>query len=292
MANTVANAYVSTFEANVRFLAQQKGSKLRQFCQYRGEQSKNHNWDRVGKLTATTKAGRAVASPVNDTPYSRRTDSQVTKHAGDLIEPEDFVQMMSDPASNTTTAISYAMGRAFDALIIAAATGNAVDGTGANVAFNNGGTPAGSQLVGDGTAAITLDLIAQVTQTFMLNDIEPETSKVAVVGPVQVRQLIEMEKATSTFYVNAKALADTGMVKNWMGYTWLFSNLLTVTNVGTLDCLFFSEMAMGLHVTKDIWAQAAQDPSRSFAWQVYSAFTGGAVRVEDEHLVAGRFLNS
>jgi hypothetical protein len=291
MANTVSNAYVSTFEANVRFLAQQKGSKLRQYCQYRGEKSKNHNWDRVGKLTAVTKAGRAVASPVNDTPYSRRTDAQVTKHAGDLIEPEDFVQMMSDPASNTTVAISYAMGRAMDALIIAAATGNAVDGAGANVAFNNGGTPAGTQLVGDGTSAITLDLVAQVTQLFMLNDIEPEQGKVFVVGPVQVRQLIEMEKATSTFYVNAKALAESGMVKNWMGYTWIFSNLLTVAAAGTLDCLAFSEMALGLHLTKDIWAQAQQDPSRSFAWQIYSAFTGGAVRVEDEHLVAARFLN-
>lgn len=292
MANTVSNAFVSTFESNVRFLAQQQGSKLRQFCQFRGEHSKNHNWDRVGRMTATTKAGRGVASPVNDTPYSRRTDAQITKHAGDLIEPEDIVQMLTDPVNNTTKAIAFAMGRAMDSLIIAAATGNAVDGTGANVTFNNGGTPALTQLVGDGTAQITLDLIAQVTQLFMLNDIEPSTPKVAIVGPVQVRQMIEMEKATSTFYVNAKALADDGMVRNWMGYTWIFSNLLTVAVAGALDCLFFSEMALGLHVTKDIWADVAKDPSRSMAWQVYSAFTGGAVRVEDEHLVAGRFLNS
>lgn len=292
MANSVANAYVSTFEQNVRFLAQQKTSKLRKYCQFRGEHSKNHNWDRVSKMAATTKAGRAVATPVNDTPYSRRTDSQITKHAGDVVEPEDIVQMLSDPVSNTTRAISMAMGRAMDAIIIAAATGNAVDGTGANVAFNNGGTPAGTQLVGDGTVAITLDLIAQVTQIFMTNDIDPEVPKVAVVGPVQVRQMVEMEKATSTFYVNAKALADTGMVTNWMGYNWIYSNLLTVNAAGTLDTLFFSEMALGLHVTKDIWAKAAEDPSISFAWRVYSAFTCGAVRVEDEHLVALRLLNS
>jgi hypothetical protein len=81
------------------------------------------------------------------------------------------------------------------------------------------------------------------------------------------------------------------MVKNWMGYTWIYSNRLTIPAAGQLDCLAFSEMALGLHVTKDIWAQVAQDPSRSFAWQVYGAFTGGAVRVEDEHLVAARFLN-
>lgn len=292
MANTVANAYVSTFEATVRFLAQQKYSKLRPFCQFRGEHSKNHNWDRVGRMTAVTKAGRGVATPVNDTPYSRRTDAQITKHAGDLIEPEDINQMLSDPANNTTKAISMAMGRALDSLILAAATGNAVDGAGANVPFNNGGTPAGTQLVGDGTSLITLDLIAQATQVFMQNDIEPEEPKIAVVGPVQVRNMIEMEKATSTFYVNAKALQESGMVRNWMGYTWIFSNLLTVTVLGTLDCLFFSEMAMGLHMTKDIWAECQRDPSASYAWRPYSAFTAGAVRIEDEHLVAGRFLNA
>jgi hypothetical protein len=288
MAVTITNAYVQTFESNVRFLAQQKTSKLRRFCQFRGEHSKNHNWDRVGKLAAATKAGRAVATPVGDTPYSRRTDAQVTKHTGDIVEPEETVQMLTDPVSNTTTTIAYAMGRAMDSLIIAAATGNATDGAGANVAFNNGGTPAGTQLVGDGTQAITLDAVAQVTQLFMLNDIEPDMPKVAIVGPVQVRQMIEMEKATSTFYVNAKALAEKGMVTNWMGYTWIFSNLLTVPAAGQLDLLFFSEMALGLHLTKDIWATAAPDPSVSFATRVYSAFTGGAVRVEDEHLVALR----
>lgn len=293
MANTVANAYVSTFESNVRFLAQQKYSKLRQFCQFRGEHSKNHNWDRVGRMTATTKAGRGVATPVNDTPYSRRTDAQITKHAGDLIEPEDINQMLSDPANNTTKAISMAMGRAMDSLIIAAATGNATDGTGAAVTFNNGGTPAGTQLVGDGSSLITLDLVALSSQVFMQNDIDPgDQSRIAVVGPVQVRNMIEMEKATSTFYVNAKALQDTGMVTNWMGYTWIYSNLLTVTVLGTIDCLLFDEMAMGLHLTKDIWAQCQQDPSASYAWRPYSAFTGGAVRIEDEHLVALRVLNS
>jgi hypothetical protein len=292
MAVTITNAFVLTFEQNVRFLAQQKGSKLRQFCQFRGENSKSNNWDRVGRMTATPKVGRGVATPVGDTPYSRRADAQATQHAGDLVEPEEIVQMLSDPASNTTTAIAYAMGRAMDDIIIAAATGLASNGTGGTVAFSDGSTPAGTQIVGDGTSSITLDLIAQVTQLFMQNDIEPDLPKVAIVGPVQVRQMIEMEKATSTFYVNAKALADNGMVKNWMGYTWIFSNRLTVPVAGQLYCLFFSEMALGLHASKDIWAQVAQDPSASFAWRVYSAFTAGAVRIEDEHLVGGKFLNS
>lgn len=286
MTNSISNVYVQTFERIVRFLAQQKTSKLRPYCQYRGEQSKNHNWERVGTLTATTKAGRAIATPVNDTPWSRRTDAQTTKHTGDLVEPEDVVQMIVDPTSNISQAIAFAMGRAFDDIIIAAATGNATDGSGNPVAL-----PA-AQLIGDGTSTITLDLVAQVNQQFMMNNIEPETPKIATVGPVQVRQLVELEKATSEFYVNAKALAQNGMVKNWMGYDWIYSNRLTVPAAGQLDCLFMSQMAMGLHVTKDIWARVAEDPSVSFAMRVYSAFTAGAVRVEDEHIVDLRLMNS
>jgi hypothetical protein len=82
------------------------------------------------------------------------------------------------------------------------------------------------------------------------------------------------------------------MVTDWMGFTWVFSNLLTVPAAGQLTCLAFSEMALGLHVTKDIWAKVAEDPSVSFATRVYSAFTAGAARVEDQHIVAATLLNS
>jgi hypothetical protein len=292
MANTFTNVYIQTFERNVRFLAQQQGSKLRQFCQYRGEGSKQHNWERVGKLTATTKGGRNVATPINDTPWSRRADAQLTKHAGDLVEPEDVNQALVDPVSGITRALGMALGRAMDDIIIAACTGIVADGNGGTVAFNSGTTPAGTQVVGDGTSAITVDLIAQVTQIFMLNDIDPEQNKVAVVGPVQVRQLIAIEKATSGLYVNSKALSESGMVKNWMGYTWMYSNRLTVPSAGQLACLFFSEYAMGLHVTKDIWTKVQEDPSASFAVRTYGAFTAGSARIEDEHMVEGLFLNS
>jgi hypothetical protein len=57
MANTVANVFVQTFERNVRFLAQQKGSRLLAWCQKKTEQSTKHNFERVGKLTADDQGG-------------------------------------------------------------------------------------------------------------------------------------------------------------------------------------------------------------------------------------------
>jgi hypothetical protein len=286
VANTQANVYVQAFERTVRFLAQQKGSKLRKYCQVKTEPGSKYNWERVGKLTAVTKAGRAVASPVNDTPWDRRVATLTTKHVGDLVEPEDINQLLVDPVSAISHAIGMALGRALDDIIIAACTGAALDGAGGTPAF-----PAG-QLVGDGTGAITLLLSSQVAQKFLENDIDTDVTKVMVVGPVQVRQLLNIQQATSTDYVNAKALAERGFVNSWLGFNWVYSTRLTVPAGGQLSCLAFSEMAMGLLVSKDIWAKASEDPSRSFAYQLYSAFTAGAVRVEDEHIVHFKLLNS
>jgi hypothetical protein len=287
MANTVSNVYVQTFERNVRFLAQQKGSRMLPWTTKKGEQSQKHNFERVGKLTATTKAGRGVASPVNDTPFDRRVVTPVTKHVGDLVEPEDVVQLLIDPVSAITTAVGYALGRAIDDLIIAAATGNALDGVGGTPAF-----PAG-QLVGDGTGAISLLLTSQVMQVFLTNDIFPEDGeKCMFVGPVQARQLLSIQQATSRDYVESKALADNGMVKNWMGFNWYVSNRLTVPAGGQLSCLAFTQRALGFNMQKDIWARVQEDPSVSFAMRIYSAFTGGCVRVEDEHIVHFKLLNS
>jgi hypothetical protein len=295
MANTDLQCiYVQTFERNVRYPGPAAGSKLRQFCQFRGENSKQHNWERVGTLTATTKASRArprrsTTRPSRGAPTRRSRSTRATSWSR-----KTSVQMLVDPPAPSRSRMGYALGRAMDDIIIAAATAAAGDGAGGTVAFAAGTYPATAtaQTVGDGTSAITQDLIGLVTQRFMTNDIDAEVPKILVVGPVQVRQVAELDKATNSFYVNAKALAEHGMVKNWMGYTWLYSNRLTVPSAGVLDCLAFSEMALGLHVTKDIWARVAEDPSVSFALRVYSAFTGGAVRVEDEHIVDLRLLNS
>jgi hypothetical protein len=81
-------------------------------------------------------------------------------------------------------------------------------------------------------------------------------------------------------------------VKNWLGFNWLVSNRLTVPLAGQLSCLAFTMRALGFDMKKDIWARVAEDPSVSFAQRVYSAFTGGATRVEDEHIVHFKLLNS
>ena len=85
-----------------------------------------------------------------------------------------------------------AMRRATDDIIIAAATGTALDGGGGSNAF-----PAG-QVVGDGTGEISFDMVTEVQEKFMANDIDPDVPKCFVVGPKQVRRLMQLTARVMT----------------------------------------------------------------------------------------------
>ena len=282
MATTQPNIYIQTFESIVRHLAQQEVIRLRPHVTERSEGSEKHNWERLGTSNAIQKTTRLAATPEADTLFDRRVSIAQTWHNADSTEQEDIAQMLVDPNSNLARSLAYSMRRALDDIIITAAGGAALDGAGASVPFDAG------QLIGDGTTPISFDLITAVQEKFMQNDIDPSFPKAAIIGPTQVRKLMQLTEQTSSDYVYREALqrlTSTGIVPNWMGFTWVMSTRLNVPSASELDCLFFSPRAIGLHVPKDINVRVAEDPAFSFAWRIYTQFVAGAVRVEDEHLV-------
>lgn len=278
MAKNIDDAYIQTFEANVRHIAQQKVAKLIGTVQNVSNSSQNHNWETLGVLEASTKTGR-TNTPDQDSLWGRRVSLAATKHIGTSSELEDPVQMLVDPNSNLTRSIAMGMNRAKDDVIIAAATGDALLGDGTTIAF-----PA-AQKVGDGTAVISFDMVTEVQEKFMQNDIDPDVPKVMVVGPTQIRKLMQLTEQTSSDYVSAQRLLSYGIVPNWLGFTWINSTRLLAPVADQLSCLAYTMDAIGCNTNLDISAKVAQDPSISFAWRIYSHMTLGAVRVEDKHIV-------
>jgi hypothetical protein len=285
MANTIAEVYVQTYERIVRQLAQQMDSRLRRYVTERGTGGENHNWERLASVDASQKTTRLQVTPVVDAVWSRRVSLAQTWDVGDSTEQEDVVQMIVDPNSNLAYGQGMAMKRAFDDSIIGAATGTALDGDGGANAL-----PA-SQIVGDYTGVISLDVVTQVTEIFLDNDIDPSEQKVFVIGPNQQRTLLQIAEATNNEYAR-KALQDRGIVENWMGYTWIVSTRLLHPIAGQTTCFAMTKRALGLQVNRDISARIAEDPSISFAWRIYCFATFGTVRVEDEHLVQFSALNA
>lgn len=275
----IDEAYIQTFENNVRHIAQQKEAKMRGKGQMKSESSQKHNWEVLGTLDASEKTSARTPTPEQDALWARRVSLAKTYHIGTSTELEDPVQMLVDPNSNLTRAIAMGMNRKFDDVFIEACTGDALLGDGTTIAFPT------AQEVGDYTAPISFDMVTEVQEKFMDNDIDPDVHKFMVVGPTQVRKLMQLTEQTSSDYVSAQRLLSYGIVPNWLGFTWINSTRLLLPLATQIDCLAFTDQAMGTNINKDIAVQVAQDPSISFAWRLYSHMTLGAVRIEDEQIV-------
>jgi hypothetical protein len=289
VANTIDNVFVETFEDNVRHQAQQEIARLLPYVQVRGEESSDHNWEKLGVSDAGLKTTRKQATPTADTPWGRRVAVSGTWDNGDSTEQEDPVQMLVDPNSNLVRSLGFSMRRAQDDVIIAAATAAALEGDGSTTAFTAG------QTVGDYSTPISFDAVTAIQEKFMANDIDMSEPKVAVVGPTQVRKLLQLTEQTSADYVHREALQqlqNTGIVPMWMGFTWVCSTRLLLPDTDQIDTLFFTDRAIGMNIPKNITARVAEDPSISFAWQIYCFTVMGSVRVEDEQIVRGKFADT
>lgn len=276
--------YQRDFEANLRSLSQQEGSKLRSFCIERNA-PEMHLWDRIGKMSATSRtAGGATADTA--VTLTRRRSKPSDFEVSNLVDPTNIAQAARDPRSDILRQHAYAIGRKMDDIIITAALGatEAEDGT-------STGFP-GGQSVGGASQAFDFNFITSVNEKFWANDVPSEEDKVFVIRPNGARKLLQMTQATSSDYVNAQALASKGYVESWLGYTWIVSNLLPNVSGSQYYYLAMTKRAVGLHITKDVWSRVAESTEKSFAWRIYSAFAAGAVRIEDEHVVRVHVLES
>jgi hypothetical protein len=276
--------YQRDFEANLRSLSQQRGSKLRPFTMERNAPDM-HLWDRLGALSTTSRtAGGATA----DTALSltRRRSKPADFEVSNLVDPTNISQAARDPRSDVLRAHADAHGRNIDTVIITAALGATEDEAGGSTAFPGG------QGLGGATQAFDFNFITSVNEKFWANNVPQDEEKVFVIRPNGAKKLLQLTQATSSDYVNAQALASRGMVENWLGYTWIVSTLLPNVSGQQYYYLAMTKRAMGLHITKDLWTRVVESSEKSFAWRVYSAMAFGSTRVEDEHVVRAHVLES
>ncbi len=285
MAITIDSAFIEEYRNLVLHTVQQQTNKLRNFVTEVSSGGEAYNFERLGPTEMVEKTGRRVDTVYADDEWSRRVAVPRTWTNTMTVEHEDKVQMLVDPQSNYHKAQGMAVARQYDDIIIEACGNDALDGDGNLISF-----PA-SQDVGPITQdppPVDFDLVTQVQEKFMENEIDIDIPKVMVVSPSQVRTLWQDEKAISADYVNREALqtlTSTGIVTNWMGFTWIVSNRLHETAPNNRQCLAFTMPAIGLAINQELLVRIGEDPSKSYMWQTFVQMTAGAVRVEDEQIV-------
>ena len=128
MSVQITTAFVEQYKGNVEHLVQQKGSRLRSSVRVETVTGKNAFFEQLGTTSASKRTSRHSDTPRLDVPHARRRVSLVDFDWADLIDREDQIRMLIDPAGPYAEQAAYALGRAMDDEIIAAADGTAFTG--------------------------------------------------------------------------------------------------------------------------------------------------------------------
>jgi hypothetical protein len=284
MSSQITTAFVEQYSANIQMLSQQMGSLLRDAVRNESIVGKDAYFDQIGKVTAQLKVSRHSDTPQIDTPHSRRRVSISDYEFADLIDQQDKVRLLIDPTSSYAKAAAYAMGRAMDDVIIAAALGSANTGVAGGTAVP---LPAGNiTAVGTGGAnTMNIAKLALAKATLDAGDVDPSIKRHIIVSPTEISDLLNSTTVTSSDFNTVKALVH-GEIDSFMGFKFHVSNRLVDNAAGNTQCIAFAEDGILLGIGKDVTARIDERSDKSYATQVYYCQTIGATRMEEAKVIS------
>lgn len=283
-------SFVEQYSSNVYLLLEQK-AKLRQFVTVDPSVvGKTKFTEQVGNVEARDVTERHGDSPLNSTPHARRAYHVSDKETGDLIDTLDRAKMLIDPQDAYVRKHGMAMARSIDRTIITAATGNALtgeDGT-TSVALPSDQKVA-VDFVESGAAAnsgLTVGKLREASKIFGENNVDEDEEKILVVAQQQITDLLRDDEVTSADYNTVRALVN-GMVNQFMGFTFVRTQLLNLGAIGTdiRKCFAFVRSGIELGIGKDITARISERGDKRYSWYVYYCLSAGATRLEEEKVV-------
>ena len=283
MSSQITTAFVEQYSANIQMLSQQMGSLLRDAVRNESITGKDAYFDQIGKVTAQIKVSRHSDTPQIDTPHSRRRCSLADYEFADLIDQQDKVRLLIDPTSSYAKAAAYAMGRAMDDVIIAAALGSANTGVSGGTAV---ALPAGNIVAANtGGTGMNIAKLAAAKQILDAGDVDPSIKRHIVVSPAEIADLLNNTTVTSSDFNTIKALVQ-GEIDSFMGFKFHVSNRLVDNGAANTQCIAFAEDGILLGVGKDVTARIDERSDKSYATQVYYCQTIGATRMEEAKVVS------
>ena len=280
MSNEITTSFVEQYSSNVAMLAQQMGSHLRAAVDVESITGKNAFFDQVGVTAAVERTSRHADTPQIDTPHSRRRVSLADYEWADLIDDQDKVRALIDPTSSYAKAAAAAMGRSMDDVIISALGGSADTGETGSTAV---ALPATSKFAtGQQSDGLTIAKMIAAKKFFDLNDVDPSIPRFIACGATQIADLLGTTQVTSSDFNTVKALAQ-GDIDTFMGFKFIMTNRLAfdATNTDDRKIFAFTQDAIKLGIGKDITAKIDVRPDKSYATQVYTCMSIGAVRMEE-----------
>ena len=289
MSYQITTAFVDQFGSTLQMLAQQKGSRLRATVGSESVRGNQAFFDQLGSTEARIRTTRLGDSPLISTPHARRRVTMLDYEWGDMIDDEDKLRTLIDPANGYVQAGMWALGRAIDDVIIGAATGTAYTGVSGATAVPLPATQKIAVTVG-GTGGASLGLniakLIAAKSLFGKNDVDVEAGNMTmVVSQQQLDDLLAITEVRSSDYNSVKALVR-GEVDTYMGFKFVRTQRLTLdSTTGIRTCFCFVKDGIRLGLGQDMVSRVAERADKSFNWYAYAKMTLGGTRMEEVKVV-------
>lgn len=311
MSQQITTSMVDQFSSNVMHLAQQKGSRLREFCRNESQSAESAFYDRIGSKQARRKEGRHSDVVYQDTPHSRRMVTMEDFYDADLVDKEDKLRTIMDPENEYAIAIGNALGRQIDEIIIDSALGNAYGGKKGTqvVALPNSQKVAAFKEDGSETAGskLNLETLRAVRKKFKQNEAIVKGEKLIFAHAAQqADDLLATTEFTNADYASVKTLVN-GETDTFMGFKFVELELMPFNDAavtynendgsvgaggGTIAlgearrCFAFTEKrgvlcALGM----EVMGRIDELPGKHYSNQVYGSLTMGGTRMEEVQVV-------
>ncbi|RMF55085.1 hypothetical protein D6745_03220 [Candidatus Woesearchaeota archaeon] len=304
MSSQITTAFVKQYSAEVFHLSQQQGSRLAPLVRNESQKGESAFYDRIGATTAILKASRHADTPQIDTPHSRRRVTLKDYVWADLIDKEDLRRMLMDPAGDYAKAAAWAMGRAKDDVIIAAADGDAYGGVDGGTVVVHPNSQKLAAVSGGAFVDMNVGLLRGVKKIFDSNDVDESIPRHAAITSSQLESLLSTTEVTSADYNTVRTLV-MGEIDTFLGFKFIRTErLLTQVDalsadpttgivgtgssiVGQRRCIFWAQDGLLLATAEDIMTEIERRPDKNYSTQVYVSMGIGATRMEEEKVVIG-----
>lgn len=276
----ITTAQVKQYGANVQMLSQQKGSVLASCVRLEsgvvGEQA---YFDQLAATAAVRKTTRNSDTPLVKSDHRRRRVTMYDYEWADLLDKEDKLKMITDPTNEYAVNAAWALGRAKDDAIIAAASGTAYTG-------KEGGTSQAlgvGQQIAVGGEGISLAKLLSAKKKLDNADVDPSEERFCAITGTQVAELLNITEIKSMDYNTQAALAK-GEAGSFLGFTFKLCNRLA-TSGGDRLVLAWARTGLLIAIGADIKAEITKRADKSYATQVYAAESIGSTRMEEAKVV-------
>lgn len=232
MATDISVAFIKQYESEVHLAYQNQGTRLRNTVRTKNNiKGESTTFQIIGKGTASTKTRNGTVTPMN-LEHSKVEVYLKDYYAGEWIDKMDELKTNIDERKAAAQSGAYALGRQSDKLIIDALS----DAT---------------NIVGDGTATLSLDLVLEAFATFNAADVPDDGERYGIVTPKMWNALLKIDQFAKSNYVDDKAFMKGTECRKWLGINWMMHTALPVTD-SVANGFLYHKSAIGHAIGSDV----------------------------------------